>query len=338
MIKILIIFLIGITVSIDLEKQKEDIYFWHNIARNIFKLDLLTRSKDIEEIAQKYSDHLLENPKELSKEHSGNTYKESKLGENIYVGKNQEGIGDLVVDTWMKEIDYYFTDKPDYKLAAHFTQVMWKSTKLFGCGISCNTDKCYVVCNYYPAGNIENKYEENIPIPEIPDTLVNAEEKTTKEEDPLEKFRKEITEKHNEYRKKHNVGELERDSNLEDMVQKKLKYAVETGEDPYITEKYNGEKVGQNKYYLVTLNEKLEVDTIVDSWYYTKYSYNFKEPGCENNKLAQDFVNLIWKNTKKVGCGYICKNKQCYALCAYYPSAGCESIYSQNVLPNTSKN
>ena len=122
------------------------------------------------------------------------------------------------------------------------------------------------------------------------------------------------------------------------MVQKKLKYAVETGEDPYITEKYNGEKVGQNKYYLVTLNEKLEVDTIVDSWYYTKYSYNFKEPGCENNKLAQDFVNLIWKNTKKVGCGYICKNKQCYALCAYYPSAGCESIYSQNVLPNTSKN
>ena len=63
MIKILIIFLIGITVSIDLEKQKEDIYFWHNIARNIFKLDLLTRSKDIEEISQKYSTIFWKTPK-----------------------------------------------------------------------------------------------------------------------------------------------------------------------------------------------------------------------------------------------------------------------------------
>ena len=35
----------------------------------------------------------------------------------------------------------------------------------------------------------------------------------------LEKFRNEITERHNYYRKKHNVGELERDSKLEKIAQ-----------------------------------------------------------------------------------------------------------------------
>ena len=121
------------------------------------------------------------------------------------------------------------------------------------------------------------------------------------------------------------------------MVQEKLNYAVQTDEDFYITEKYNGEKVGQNKYYLVTLIEKLEVDTIVDSWYYTKNSYNFKKPGCENNKLAQDFVNLIWKNTKKIGCGYACEENECFAICTYYPCGGCEYLYSKNVLPKSSE-
>ncbi len=43
----------------------------------------------------------------------------------------------------------------------------------------------------------------------------------------MEKFRKEITERHNYYRKEHNVGELERDSELEKIAQNAAEYMSE---------------------------------------------------------------------------------------------------------------
>lgn len=46
----------------------------------------------------------------------------------------------------------------------HFSQVVWKETKELGVGIA--ESKCglyYICCNYYPAGNVEGKYKENVP-------------------------------------------------------------------------------------------------------------------------------------------------------------------------------
>ena len=60
-------------------------------------------------------------------------------------------------------------------------------------------------------------------------------------EDSLEAFRKEITERHNYYRKRHHVGDLERDSNLEEIAQISAEYMLETDSISYFDEKYIGD-------------------------------------------------------------------------------------------------
>ena len=329
MSKYLLLFLVGLTVTINVKDEIDKLIFMHEFVRGILEIDLLTPSTDLEKIAQSYAETLEENPENLLKTHSGNTYKGSELGENIYVGKNQEGISEVAVETWLDEGEIYYENPENYKLAQHFTQLVWKSTKLIGCGMSCNTDKCYIVCNYYPAGNVINEYDNNvIPLHKIMEiaTKVNVEVKDT----PLEKFRKEMTEKHNKYRKEHNAGELERDSKLEKIAQENAENMLETDSTFYTTEKYDGEKVGQNIFYGIG---DIDADKIIEKWYSKKKFYDFDKPGSEENKSAQQFINLVWKETKKIGCGYACNKRECFATCVYYPSGGCEYIYIQNVLP-----
>ena len=332
MIKFLIIILFGLTATIDLEKERQQLLYSHNHARKYFKFEELTRSSDLEKIAQDTSEYLLKHPENLGKK-SGKTYKGSKLGENIYVGNNKDDIAGYAIDAWIMESDLYYEDPTNYEISANFTQVVWKSTKLLGCGISCNTKECYVVCNYYPAGNIINEYEKNVIFPEDEDNTTDTSD-IEKEEDSLEKFRKEITEKHNYYRKQHNTGELERDSKLEKIAQEHAEYMLETDSISFTSKSYFGEKIGQNLFYS---NKDFDAKSIVDQWYSKKKFYDSEEPYIEGNKSSLQFINLIWKNTKKIGCGYACKENECFAICTYYPCGGCEYLYSKNVLPKSSE-
>ena len=48
-------------------------------------------------------------------------------------------------------------------LIGHFTQVVWKASKEFGVGKAKTRDgKWFVVANYYPAGNVQGSYAENV--------------------------------------------------------------------------------------------------------------------------------------------------------------------------------
>lgn len=47
-----------------------------------------------------------------------------------------------------------------------FTQMIWESTEKMGCGKTTNsTGAVYVVCNYYPEGNIIGKFLDNVNAP-----------------------------------------------------------------------------------------------------------------------------------------------------------------------------
>ena len=200
------------------------IYEYINIGRSFYHVEECTISTDLEKLAQKYSDYLLEHPEVPITEHSKKTYLGSNLGETIYVGKKVDDYFFNVILAWFEEGTFYFKDskraKPSPK-TANFTQLVWKNSKLIGCGLSCNDDLCYLVCDFYPPGNIENEYEENVSaflyqkgerkiIAEEQENLL--EDKDTDFKKELEKFRDEITERHNYYRKLHGVGEVERDS------------------------------------------------------------------------------------------------------------------------------
>ena len=63
---------------------------------------------------------------------------------------------------WSEKKDYDF-DKPGFAAnTGHFTQIVWKSTKKIGCGFGKKGSKMYVVCQYYPAGNMLGSFPGNV--------------------------------------------------------------------------------------------------------------------------------------------------------------------------------
>jgi len=48
--------------------------------------------------------------------------------------------------------------------AGHFTQVVWKDSRELGVGRAFSDDeqRVFVVCNYFPAGNIIGRFAQNV--------------------------------------------------------------------------------------------------------------------------------------------------------------------------------
>ncbi|XP_002737113.2 Golgi-associated plant pathogenesis-related protein 1-like [Saccoglossus kowalevskii] len=67
------------------------------------------------------------------------------------------------VDYWCQQKQMYNCDesKPSI-LTDMFTQVVWKNTTRIGCGIA-EGQEVYVVCNYFPKGNVNGTFIENVP-------------------------------------------------------------------------------------------------------------------------------------------------------------------------------
>lgn len=85
-------------------------------------------------------------------------------GENLVAGFPNVSAS---VDTWGLERESYDWKKPGFSEATgHFTQLVWRNTTSVGCGrMNCTgengTPGWYVVCEYYPQGNIvgdDNQY------------------------------------------------------------------------------------------------------------------------------------------------------------------------------------
>jgi hypothetical protein len=78
-------------------------------------------------------------------------------GENLAAGYANASAS---IDAWGLERESYNFNSPGFsEQTGHFTQLVWKSTTSVGCGrVDCNgsggTPGWYVVCEYWPAGNI----------------------------------------------------------------------------------------------------------------------------------------------------------------------------------------
>ena len=147
--------------SLDLDKIKKDILSTHNYHRSRHQADDLKWNKEIQVIAQAYSEKIAPGH---SLVHSSNKYKGESLGENLYMSYG--GIsGEQASNSWYNEIDNYdFSShsSSNGKATGHFTQLVWKDSKEIGCGAACDGTYCICCCNYYPAGNFIGKYEDNV--------------------------------------------------------------------------------------------------------------------------------------------------------------------------------
>jgi uncharacterized protein YkwD len=348
---------VALSVTLDLETARQESLEQHNYYRAQHQVGDLTRSADLEKIAQSYSEYL--SSANLF-EHSSNTYNGDYMGECLYSGTISEHIGSDSVNLWYSEVDEYDFNNPGWNYdAGHFTQVVWKDSKLLGCGFACGTNNyCYVTCNYYPGGNYMDSFATNVfpkstvvvednTSEETGDTTAEEtkEEETTTYEEPtydttteestygaviseLETFRNECTERHNYYRNKHQVGNLVRDTQLEKISQEHAEYMADLDDFTFPDATYNGEYIGLNLFYAW---DKPDGAEIVDRIYEGINSYDFNNPGY--NDYAGGFTQLVWKNSNKIGCGYSCRNKNCYGICTYYPAGNYLNEFATNVFP-----
>lgn len=97
----------------------------------------------------------------------------TKYGENVYCmwssNRNATPNPRDVCRSWYDEIrDFSFGIEARGRTATtgHFTQIVWKSSRKLGVGLSkTRTGKVVVVCNYDPSGNIAGQYNANVPRP-----------------------------------------------------------------------------------------------------------------------------------------------------------------------------
>jgi hypothetical protein len=94
--------------------------------------------------------------------------REGKYGENLSV-RTGPSSGNAVVEDWYEEVENYDFDNPAVNVVtpppatAHFSAVVWKSTKKLGIAKARAADgKLFVVGTYFPPGNFPSKVRENV--------------------------------------------------------------------------------------------------------------------------------------------------------------------------------
>lgn len=148
----------------------------------------------------------------------------------------------------------------------------------------------------------------------------------------LEQIRKDILNTHNEYRKKHQVGKLVRDSRIESIAQAYSEKLAAQGTLVHSKNKLDGQPLGENLYGGYGGNGP-SGSAASKMWYDEVKNYNYNNPRFDMN--TGHFTQLVWKESEKIGCGAACGSSMCIITCNYFPAGnfGYEPDYARNVLP-----
>ncbi|XP_043496322.1 Golgi-associated plant pathogenesis-related protein 1-like [Polistes fuscatus] len=180
-----------------MEKFLEDCLNAHNRYRAIHGSQPLQINSKLNEYANVWATY-------LAKKGDITRRKTMPYGENVYIvyKKDVSRSGAVIeaADSWYEENKYYKygeSQADNLKAVRHFTQLVWKSTKFMGFGmVTSPTGQIYIVCNYYPPGNVKNEFAENVLPPkeqeqekkkEIDEEEEEEKEEEVEEEDEEEK-------------------------------------------------------------------------------------------------------------------------------------------------------
>jgi hypothetical protein len=96
---------------------------------------------------------------------------DGKYGENLWAGTAGSYTPRKVVDSWYAESRAYNFKRPGYSSrTARFTQLVWLSSRHYGCATAQCKKTQFWVCLYDPPGNKDGEFEKNVlPKSECPD-------------------------------------------------------------------------------------------------------------------------------------------------------------------------
>ena len=129
----------------------------HNHYRRKTGVPPLQWSDKIAAYSQKWANYL-RNKNGCRMKHRAGRFKIKNYGENLAFASNRQMNSYYAVKLWYDEIKYYNYKKNSCsKVCGHYTQLVWKTSKLVGCAIAyCKNSEVWV-CNYDPPGNYVGK-------------------------------------------------------------------------------------------------------------------------------------------------------------------------------------
>ena len=175
--KTIFLLLIAFAISKNLRELKIEnklraglrrLYDRHDLLRQKHQVAPFAKDTDIEKRAQDFAETLA---KKGVFERSDGKYNGEDIGENLYLMMSSGEptfTGDDVMDKWLESSNYDFNNPGFTEKDGHFTQIVWKSSTKVGCGAAKGPidgwNGLFVICNYYPAGNINNVayFKENV--------------------------------------------------------------------------------------------------------------------------------------------------------------------------------
>lgn len=132
----------------------------HNAERKALGLPLLTWDDTLGTQAAKYAVKLA-----LSRRfaHSEQLTR-GGAGENLWMGTRKAFSVETMVANWTSEKKMF---KPgvfpavsrtgNWHQVGHYTQMVWPATQRIGCALASNSGEDYLVCHYFPAGNVHGR-------------------------------------------------------------------------------------------------------------------------------------------------------------------------------------
>lgn len=87
------------------------------------------------------------------------------VGENLGIAQFDSNTTKSIIKLWYDENTLYNYADPGFTYqTGHFTQLVWKDTKSIGFGIALdvNTNYLYMVMQFYPPGNVQGGFQNNV--------------------------------------------------------------------------------------------------------------------------------------------------------------------------------
>ncbi|XP_055380291.1 Golgi-associated plant pathogenesis-related protein 1-like [Condylostylus longicornis] len=135
---------------------------------------------------------------------------------------------------------------------------------------------------------------------------------------------KEFLDEHNRLRDIHDCPPLRINNKLSELAQEWAQHLARKN----ILQYQKNVKYGQN--VLVLTDTKINPKSIVQTWYNEIKKYNYDRSDGFSSGCGH-FTQMIWKNSREIGIGYVQRNSNIFVVVNYDPPGNFIGQYNENV-------